>query len=45
MSNYPLAYKLSWLPRLLRPSLAGDRSGFTARAANLLDPQPTLKVR
>ncbi|MBZ9858928.1 CapA family protein [Mesorhizobium sp. CA12] len=45
MSNYPLAYKLSWLPRLLRPSLAGDRSGFAAPAAMLLDPQPTRKVR
>ncbi|TPI28184.1 CapA family protein [Mesorhizobium sp. B3-1-6] len=45
MSNYPLSYKLSWLPRLLRPSLAGDRSGFAAPAATLLDPQPTRKVR
>ncbi|TPI10804.1 CapA family protein [Mesorhizobium sp. B4-1-3] len=45
MSNYPLAYKLSWLPRLLRPSLAGDSNGFAAPAAMLLDPQPTRKVR
>lgn len=45
VSNYPLAYKLSWLPRLLRPSLAGDRSGLAAPAANLLDPQPMRKVR
>lgn len=28
MSNYPLSYRLTWLPRLLRPSLRGDRSGF-----------------
>ncbi|CDX43335.1 Capsule synthesis protein CapA [Mesorhizobium plurifarium] len=45
MSNYPLAYKLSWLPRLLRPSLGGDRSGFTASAAVLLDPKPRRTVR
>ncbi|WP_201411368.1 CapA family protein [Mesorhizobium sp. J8] len=45
MSNYPLAYKLSWLPRLLRPSLAGDRNGFAAPAAMLLDPQPVRRVR
>lgn len=30
MSNYPLTYRLSWLPRFLRPSLRGDRSGFHA---------------
>ncbi|TIT04933.1 MAG: hypothetical protein E5W86_30810, partial [Mesorhizobium sp.] len=23
VSNYPLSYKLSWLPRFLRPSLGG----------------------
>ena len=45
MSNYPLSYKLSWLPRLLRPSLGGDRSGFAAPAATLIDPLPTRKVR
>jgi poly-gamma-glutamate synthesis protein (capsule biosynthesis protein) len=45
VSNYPLAYKLSWLPRLLRPSLGGDGSGFTAPAAVLLDPQPRRKAR
>jgi len=45
VSNYPLSYKLSWLPRLLRPSLAGDRNGFAAPAATLLDPQPTRTVR
>ncbi len=28
MSNYPLSYRLTWLPRFLRPSLRGDRSGF-----------------
>ncbi|HHZ10863.1 MAG TPA: CapA family protein [Rhizobiales bacterium] len=28
MSNYPLSYRLTWLPYFLRPSLRGDRSGF-----------------
>jgi poly-gamma-glutamate synthesis protein (capsule biosynthesis protein) len=45
VSNYPLSYKLSWLPRLLRPSLAGDRNGLSASAATLIDPQPMRKVR
>lgn len=27
-SNFPLAYRLSWLPRFLVPSLGGDRTGF-----------------
>lgn len=40
MSNFPLAYKLSWLPRLLKPSLAGDRQGFLPPEAVLLSPQP-----
>lgn len=30
MSNFPLSYRLTWLPRLLRPSLRGDRRGFHA---------------
>jgi poly-gamma-glutamate capsule biosynthesis protein CapA/YwtB (metallophosphatase superfamily) len=28
VSNFPLSYKLSWLPRLLKPSLAGNSGGF-----------------
>lgn len=28
MSNFPLSYRLTWLPRFLRPSLRGDRRGF-----------------
>jgi poly-gamma-glutamate capsule biosynthesis protein CapA/YwtB (metallophosphatase superfamily) len=28
VSNFPLSYKLSWLPRFLRPSLSGNRTGF-----------------
>ncbi|RAZ89627.1 metallophosphatase [Mesorhizobium hawassense] len=45
MSNYPLAYKLSWLLRLLRPSLGGDRSDLAAPAVTLIDPPPMRTVR
>nr|WIE93817.1 CapA family protein [Mesorhizobium sp. WSM4875] len=45
MSNYPLSYKLSWLPRFLKPSLGGDRNGFAAPAATLMVPTPTQTVR
>ncbi|TIS62173.1 MAG: CapA family protein [Mesorhizobium sp.] len=45
MSNYPLSYKLSWLPRFLKPSLGGDRNGFAAPAATLIDPPPAQTVR
>ncbi|TIO39107.1 MAG: metallophosphatase, partial [Mesorhizobium sp.] len=45
MSNYPLSYKLSWLPRFLKPSLGGDRNGFAAAAATLMVPGPTQTVR
>lgn len=45
MSNYPLSYKLSWLPRLLRPSLGGDSKGFAASKARLSDPPPMRTVR
>ena len=45
MSNYPLSYKLSWLPSLLKPSLGGDRSGFAAPAATLIEPRPARTVR
>lgn len=40
MSNFPLAYKLSWLPRLLNPSLAGDRQGYLPAEGVLLSPPP-----
>jgi poly-gamma-glutamate synthesis protein (capsule biosynthesis protein) len=33
VSNYPLAYKLSWLPRFLNPSLAGNRDRFAPACA------------
>ncbi|CDX15797.1 Capsule synthesis protein CapA [Mesorhizobium sp. ORS 3324] len=45
MSNYPLSYKLSWLPYFLKPSLGGDRNGFAAPAATLIDPRPARTVR
>ncbi|TPL92751.1 CapA family protein [Mesorhizobium sp. B2-3-12] len=45
MSNYPLSYKLSWLPRFLKPSLKGDADGFTPASATLMDPPPRQTVR
>jgi poly-gamma-glutamate synthesis protein (capsule biosynthesis protein) len=45
VSNFPLAYKLSWLPRLLKPSLAGDRKGFAQPAATWLEPWPARTAR
>lgn len=45
MSNYPLSYKLSWLPRFLKPSLGGDSSGFAPMAGTLMDPPPKRTVR
>ncbi|UDL88790.1 CapA family protein [Mesorhizobium sp. PAMC28654] len=45
MSNYPLSYKLSWLPRFLKPSLGGDAGVFAPIAATLMDPPPASMVR
>lgn len=45
VSNYPLSYKLSWLPRFLKPSLGGDSNGFAPAAATLVDPPPKRTVR
>ncbi|KAA3447688.1 metallophosphatase [Mesorhizobium sp. SARCC-RB16n] len=45
MSNYPLSYKLSWLPRFLKPSLFGDATGFAPIAGTLMDPLPGETVR
>ncbi|MDO9306638.1 MAG: metallophosphatase, partial [Mesorhizobium sp.] len=39
MSNYPLAYKLSWLPRFLKPSLAGDGGTFGPMAVRWREPK------
>lgn len=44
-SNYPLSYKLTWLPRLLKPSLRGDAGAFAAPAQALLRPMPAGTVR
>jgi poly-gamma-glutamate synthesis protein (capsule biosynthesis protein) len=41
MSNFPLAYKLSWLPRLLRPSLAGGAGEWLPAEATLLEAAPS----
>lgn len=40
MSNFSLAYKLSWLPRLINPSLEGDRRGCLPAEGALLSPPP-----
>lgn len=45
MSNYPLSYKLSWLPRFLKPSLHGDAKDFGPAAADLMVPRPAGTVR
>jgi poly-gamma-glutamate capsule biosynthesis protein CapA/YwtB (metallophosphatase superfamily) len=45
VSNFPLPYKLSWLPRFLRPSLGGDITGFAAPAARLMTQPPRSSVR
>ncbi|TGQ36398.1 CapA family protein [Mesorhizobium sp. M00.F.Ca.ET.216.01.1.1] len=45
MSNYPVSYKLSWLPRFLRPSLSGDADGFAPLAATMIEPPPARTVR
>lgn len=45
MSNYPLSYKLSWLPRFLKPSLGGDGNGFAPMAGTLMEPPPGKTVR
>ncbi|MER9939923.1 CapA family protein [Mesorhizobium sp. M0088] len=45
MSNYPLSYKLSWLPRFLKPSLAGDAQDFSPMAETLIDSAPRQTMR
>jgi poly-gamma-glutamate synthesis protein (capsule biosynthesis protein) len=45
VSNYPLFYKLSWLPRFLKPSLGGDANGFAPMAGTLMEPPPRETVR
>jgi poly-gamma-glutamate synthesis protein (capsule biosynthesis protein) len=43
MSNFPLSYKLSWLPRFLKPSLAGQAGA--PRSEQLMTDPPTETVR
>lgn len=45
VSNYPLSYKLSWLPRLLKPSLAGRGSFSASAGGQLLAEKPASVVR
>ncbi|MER9655554.1 CapA family protein [Mesorhizobium sp. M0152] len=45
MSNYPLSYKLSWLPRFLKPSLGGDIDAFAPAAGTLMATLPDRTVR
>ena len=45
MSNFPLRYRLSWLPRLLKPSLGGDRRGLLPAEASLPAPLPATLAR
>ncbi|PLP56072.1 metallophosphatase [Mesorhizobium loti] len=45
MSNYPLSYKLSWLPRFLKPSLDGSAKDFGPAGAELIAPRPARTVR
>jgi len=45
VSNFPLVYKLSWLPRLMKPSLEGDRHGFLPAEGTLLPTAPRSMKR
>jgi poly-gamma-glutamate synthesis protein (capsule biosynthesis protein) len=45
VSNYPLSYKLSWLPRFLKPSLSGDQQGFAPAAGATMELPPARIVR
>lgn len=44
MSNFTLAYKLSWLPRLLKPSLAGDDGSFGPLAARWRESKAVVRL-
>lgn len=44
MSNFPLSYRLSWLPRLLKPSLAGNDGAFSPLTARWLQPRSTVRL-
>lgn len=44
MSNFPLSYRLSWLLRLLKPSLAGDEGRFGPLTARWHEPRSTVRL-
>jgi poly-gamma-glutamate capsule biosynthesis protein CapA/YwtB (metallophosphatase superfamily) len=44
VSNFSLSYKLSWLPRLLKPSLAGDDGSFGLATARWHAPKEVVRL-
>lgn len=40
MANFPIAYRMAWLPRLISPKVSGNRTGFAPPAAQLIEPMP-----
>lgn len=44
MSNFPISYRLSWLPRLLKPSLAGDDGSFGPLEARWSEPRIAVRL-
>jgi poly-gamma-glutamate capsule biosynthesis protein CapA/YwtB (metallophosphatase superfamily) len=44
VSNFPFSYKLSWLLRLLRPSLAGDDGTFGPMAVRWREPKRAVRL-
>jgi poly-gamma-glutamate capsule biosynthesis protein CapA/YwtB (metallophosphatase superfamily) len=44
VSNFPLSYKLSWLPRLLMPSLAGNCGDFGPMAVRWQKPKAATRL-
>jgi len=44
VSNFPLSYKLSWLPRLLKPSLAGNDGTFGPAEARWAEPKASVRL-
>lgn len=44
VSNFSLAYQLAWPLHLLRPTCAGDGTGFGPPAARLMTPQHSVRL-
>ncbi|MEW9804641.1 CapA family protein [Mesorhizobium sp. ZMM04-5] len=44
MSNFPLSYRLSWLPRLVKPSLAAGGRRFGPIEARWLQPRQAVRL-